>query len=210
MKFMIEAMSELAKRKQLYHNEYHFRAWLARIIDTMTPNSQMPILEFAGFYPKKRDKLDMIFELNGKRVAVETKYVKGRMGNGEPFEFEKDWYFAPKSGAANDITKYGLYRDIIRLESIVKHSNDTIGCCVLLTNSRPIWSPPTKTDDNDFQFRLDQDIKRGKHTWLRNPPRETLKEPIVLRHDYSIDWRFFSKLPGIKNAEFWYLSVVVR
>lgn len=206
---MIDVMAHLAKQRAIFHDEYHFRAWLARSIQQKLADSELPELEFTGFYSEKGNKLDMQFSYGGKQVAVETKFKKGPLAKGRPFPYESDWYFAPKSGTPDDISRYEFLRDIMRLESKALSDDNTIGCCLLLTNSQGMWKPAIKNDANDIQFRIDHGIKHDTLEWLRKPPRNTLKDPIQLLGKYSMVWRFFSRIPHIKNAEFWYLLVIV-
>jgi hypothetical protein len=96
------------------------------------------------------------------------------------------------------------------LESVALRSEDTIGCRLLLTNSQGLWKPATRNDVNDIHFRIDHGVKQGSLMWLRKPPRTKLKDPIKLEGKYAMPWKFFARIPRIKNAEFWYLLAFIK
>jgi hypothetical protein len=208
------ALGRLEKKKRLFHSESHLSAWLTVTLKQMLGLSSMPKLQKAGFYSEnKRLLLDMLFDHRGREYAVELKYARGPMGRGGPLPYKGDVYYAPKSGAADDITRFNFLKDVMRLESEIPRRDNSVGFALLLTNRRTLWEKGDETR-NDTAFFLHDGIPQGTLKWKWTPSPETRRRagdgPLKINGNYSsAKWRTYTKIPELENEMFRYLLVKV-
>ncbi len=196
----------------MFHSENHLSAWLALTLKKMLVLSSTPKLQKAGFYENKRLRLDMLFEHRGREYAVELKYARGAMGRGGSLLYKGDVYYAPSSGAADDITRFNFLKDVMRLESEIPKRDKTVMFALLLTNIRTLWEKGNETS-NDHAFHIDGNIQKGTLKWKWTPSKETLKrtgESLTIDGNYSAKWRTYTKIPKLKNKIFRYLLVKIN
>lgn len=205
-------ITKLHQRKPLFHSESHFVAWFAWIVKETFPSISMPELQVGNFYNNKRLRLDMLVRHNDLQFGLEMKYARASMNGGVSFPFQRDVYYAPKSGAAKDITRFNFLKDIERLESAVDTLEKTSCCALLVTNISDLWLPE-EGEPNDLMYCLDDGITPGTKTWLKPPSRNTLDrtgESVLIQGDYQTEWNPFSEIPKIENGIYKYLAVFVE
>lgn len=143
------------------------------------------------------------------RICVKPRYHTAELHctvNGETFHL--------KNQAAQDLARYDVLRDLMRLEQLVQQGEFAYGYVVLLTNDAQFWQPPVRTHTCDADFRLHEGrVLEGTLRWSEWAGAGTMKgreEPIMLKGRYLCQWRhYFSLTPPRRNGEFRYLLLQV-
>lgn len=128
--------------------------------------------------------------LGFERICVKPRYHTAEQHctvNGETFRL--------KNQAAQDLERYGVLRDLMRLEQLVQQGEFAHGYVI----------PLTHTCDVDFRLHEGRVLK-GTLRWSDGTSAGTMKrreEPIVLKGSYLCQWRhYFSLTPPRRNGEF--------
>ncbi len=201
------AVDELSLERKLFHSEDDFKFSLGWILKKRHLNAQLPRFEVPSFYSKGR--LDLLFKYKGKRHAIELKYKKRELNDGEPFTFDKERYLI-RSSRAPDLGRYDFFSDISRLESKVKEERNVVGHAIFLTNEYLFWKSHSKTT-KDVQFHIDDkgEIESGIHKWDGPSPNQERDRPIKIKNTYPISWRFYVELENERFGLFRYLHIRV-
>src|SRR5699024_4864158 len=86
---------------------------------------------------------------DGLQYAVELKYITAKLeltlGDEE---------FLLKAQSAQDLRRYDILRDILRVESLVEAGVVAAGMSVTITNDRTLWRESLREGTVDAAFRL--------------------------------------------------------
>jgi hypothetical protein len=130
------AMLRLSRRRPLFHSEPDFQLAFAWELQTAYPDSHLRLEKRVSDDP--RVELDVLFVCEGRRYGLELKYSRSKAL--VTIEGES---FALRTGAP-DLERYGILRDIARLERLVALDVLDEGCAVVLTNARGLWRSPQR------------------------------------------------------------------
>lgn len=206
---IIEIMKKLAKKRKIFHSEADFQFSLSQEIKETFPESIIR-LERPIRGPGKRKELDIEVETNGRKTAIELKYLKGAI-NVKTDDDEYDLRYDPTDYCAKAL------EDIKRLEDLgdAYKSKFFIG----LSNYHVYWEQPKKQTEFVYDnFRIYEGRTVDGNTTLkwkeeRPPPKKHWVEPFSLQHTYILKWHDYSKLNDdkeAKNSTFRYLLVEVK
>jgi hypothetical protein len=202
---LVAAVRELAKARPVFHSEADFQhalAWQLQVsFDCEKIRLEVPFREEdAG-----TKHLDLLFSLEGQRVAVELKYKTRKLHHEHAGEF-----FALKDHGAENHGRYDFLRDIQRLEQFVHDGRAEHGVAILLTNNQKYWSLPSGKGTLDSMFRLTEErVISGRLTWSSQASAGTTEgraDPIILQGTYTSFWQQYSKVTSMPEGEFRFLA----
>lgn len=195
-------LSELCSERPVFANEADFQHALAWRIQLTHPNAK---IRFEVKPPGTRMYLDLVVTYEGRRFAVELKYLKRKLEvevGGELFSLSED--------SAQDTGRYDILKDVQRLEKVVREGFVDEGIMICITNDFNYWNPPSQAKLTIFEaFRLTEGRRiTGELCWDENASIGSINgrtEPIRLLGEYTVRWRPYSKVPASRNNEFKYL-----
>ena len=202
----IGAVERLAATRPIFHSEADFQHALAWQIQLEHPTARIRL----ETRPTRGVHLDLLVDLEGRRVAVELKYLVARFEGvvaGELFDL-------PNHGA-HDISRHDVVKDVVRVERFVAAEVADEGWVVALTNDPGYWRPGTKRDPVDEMFRLHEGAQlRGTLRWSALAGTGTTRgrdEPLILEDVYSCGWRDYSEVTSSagRTVAFKYLAFEV-
>ena len=201
-KFEIERVIEkLEEKRKIFYSEDDFKFALALIIQEEYSEAKVR-LEYNSIGGMH---IDILVILNDKYIPIELKYKTKTL----EAEFENERYYLKKDGAYPR-GRYMYLNDIKRIENfiaIVKEAKE--GYAIFLTNDNNYCE--NKLEDNaiDFEFSLENGtIKKGILSWSDNTgagTKKDLEEPIILKNQYKINWKEYSKIDDSRAGTFMYL-----
>lgn len=197
-------LEALAAERPVFHSEADFQFALAWQVRETT--GQPVRLEWKPFAAEKIH-VDLFLPRAG--AAVELKYLTRGFEancNGESFSLADQ--------AAHDIRRYDFLKDVARLERVTaEHGRVKRGIAILLTNDAAHWSPPTRRNTVDADFRIHEGrTASGPLTWATHAGRGTTRgreDPILLEGSYRFRWRDYGNPVQQRHGQFRYLAVEV-
>lgn len=208
LSFIIQGIMEsLAKKRPAFHSEADFQLAFAWEIKEQFPKSEIR-LEYV--IPDLDYHLDVLVWLNGQIIPIELKYKTLKsmfiMGNET---------FALKGHGAQDLGRYDIIKDIVRIEQIVEKLNCPAGFTLSLTNDPSYWNPANAnrlTIDDDFRLPEGR-VLTGDLSWAEHAGAGSIKgreKRLVLNYEYPLHWVGYSTLGKERNGQFRYLSTVCQ
>lgn len=197
-------MTALAARRPVFHSEADFQHAFAWQMQLEHPAARIRL----ETRPRRGVRLDVHVLLNGRRIAVELKYLLRRL----TVTVEDELFDLPSQGA-QDVRRYDFIKDIARLEEL--RAGDAADDCfaVGLTNDASYWSATLRDDVSDAAFRIPEGRQlAGMVAWATHTGAGTMRgreTPITLAGTYVLGWRDYSRVSAGRNGEFRYLAVQV-
>jgi len=179
-------LASLAIRRPVFHSEADFQVALAWEVQKVDPLMDV----FLETRPARGLHLDLAFErpdLN-RYSAVELKYLTrfwtGLVG-AQLYEL--------KNHSAQDNGRYGIVKDIWRIEKFVEGRPGANGAVVALTNDPSYWKPSERPMANDLAFRVDEGAHlEGRRAWARPSSSTASKPDLELQATYNLRWSDYS------------------
>lgn len=153
-------------------------------------------------YPKAEIVFEYPFVMKGhnKRMDIRAT-IKGEKDENIGFEFKyftkeqelelKEYFIVPlKNQVCKDLHRIGFWKDIEKMEHVIKQNLIEEGYCILLTNDVTIFNP-VKATNNDKDYDISKGLKPGKKhlTYSGKPQHDVLLSKI----DYSLDHSPYSQ-----------------
>ncbi len=188
---LADIMHRLAETRPIFHSEADFQHAFAWQIHTEKPKARIR-LEYRPF-PKERVYIDIWCQLNGLSTAIELKYPTKRTSitsaESERFELAEH--------GAQDLTRYDIVKDIVRVERALDVIPNTAAAAIVLTNDSSFWSPsPRAIPTIDDAFRIHEGrTLAGSCAWgISAGPGTTKGRTVVLdvRGSYPMRWQDYS------------------
>jgi len=200
------AIQRLAARRPVFHSEADFQHALAWQIHADHPDADIR-LETRPL-PEENLRLDLQVGLEGRRIAVECKYLVRELDTTVAGE-----RFVLRNQGAHDVRRYDTLKDVERVEQFLRHGAADEGLVVAVTNDAGFWKPAAQSDTFDASFRLHEGrIVAGRLAWADGTGPGTMKgreAPIDLDGAYRIDWRDFATPSKGPAGKFRYLLIEV-
>jgi hypothetical protein len=191
----------------IFHSEADFQHAFAWELHKMEPTASVS-LERPYKTSGANLHLDLLFQNNGRSLAVELKYKTLKLQHGT-----NEHGYQLLDQRAQDVGRYDFIKDILRLETITKAIPNCIGWAILLTNDASYWKPPSHENTADSNFRLtDGATLSGTRSWGSKASAGTMKnreKPLALNGVYKIAWRDYSIVSPERNGKFKYLALRV-
>ena len=188
-------LTELAKRRPVFHSEADFQHALAWQLHLSKPDADIR-LEKQVSTAGPRVHLDILVQSTDGQIAIELKY-KTRSAK----LYHANEEFLLRNQSAQDIGRYDFLKDIQRLEKYIEEHQQAEGFAILLTNDQTYRTESKKKDSVDSEFRVHQGrVLQGSATWGGNasPGTKFKREaPIKLRGKYEVIWsKYGSSVAG--------------
>lgn len=197
----LHILHKLQSEHPVFANEADFQHALAWQIHLLNPDAKIRF-EVKPF--GTRIYLDLIVTHEGRRTAIELKYLKRRLEVEVGGEF-----FSLSDDSAQDTGRYDILKDVQRLEKVVGEGFVNEGISICLTNDFNYWKPPVAKSTIFEAFRLTEGrILTGELAWGERASHGSIKgrtEPIALQGEYTVHWRPYSNVEAERNGEFKYL-----
>ena len=202
-------MSKLKSKRQIFHSEADFQFALAWEIQREHPEVEVR-LEFAYKIGDKVYHIDILVINENQYIPIELKYKT--LKKNVIFESEE---FHLKNHGAQDLGKYDLLKDVVRVEKVLHDHNKFVdGHIIMLTNDPSYWKKDSKENTCCADFSIaDARVVTGNMAWAEHTGAGTMKnreEPIVLMGTYNLKWYDFSKFDEKRNGQFRYLLIDVE
>ena len=203
-------MTDLAERRPIFHSEADFQHAIAWRTHEVRPDADVRLEFNPSPDADVRMAVDIWVRLPEAVVTIELKYCTR--------ELRQEWQgeqFTLRQHAAQPPRRYDFVKDVQRLEYVRQIPNPAnYGFAVLLTNESMYWTPQTRADTIDADFRIHEgrQIGMGELRWSGNAGAGTRKgreEPIRLAHSYDLRWHDYSTLGDRAGQQFRYLAVAV-
>lgn len=198
-------ISQLSKRRPIFHSEADFQFSLAQEISKNFPQAEIRLER--PFGNKLNKYLDILVQIDNSLYPIELKHLTKKLNpttvdiNGEQFHL--------KQQGAQDLCMYNCLKDVQRVEELSKESPFKTGFVIWLTNDKSYWSEPKNPNVNYAPFSIhDEAIKTNEMMW----PAGMLKnKSINLKGRYKIKWKLYSNLgDNIKNGEYKYVLLTIK
>jgi hypothetical protein len=195
------ALAALAVRRPIFHSEADFQHALSWQLQIDHPDAALRI----ETRPERGIHLDILVVHEGRRTAIELKYLPDRFAGtvmGEHFDIPRR--------SAHDISRYDFCKDIWRLETMIAGGYADSGIAIALSNDGGYWRPGSKSDPIDAMFRIHNGrTVNGTLTWSDRAGVGTTKArtaPLPVGGNYACNWHLYG---NGKPVEFRYLAIHV-
>ncbi len=201
-------LESLARERPLFHSEADFQHALAWTIHAAQPGARVR-LERPFTVDGDRINLDLLVELEGDRVAIELKYLTRRHAavcHGERFELQQQ--------SAHPLRRYDCWKDVARLEALLRAGHATVGYFVALSNDPYYWRPSqSQRDSMDLALRLDEGrVVAGQVLdWSPGTNPKTIanrEAALPISGSYALRWADYGA-PAEGSGSFRYLLLTV-
>ena len=201
-------MAALAAQRPIFHSEADFQHALAWLIHEVRQEARVR-LEIPRDIDGRRVHVDVWVE-DGERLAIELKYLTSAVHAdvaGEVFQL--------RNQAAQDLGRYDILKDLVRVERLVAAGMADRGIVVALTNDSTYWRGPGRgTSPNYADLRLMEGrALNGTLAWGPATGDGTMRgreAPIELRGKYVCEWMDYSVVASDPTkARFRFLLVEV-
>lgn len=197
---LAETLAALAVRRPVFHSERDFQVALAWQVHLADPYIRV-CLESR---PKEGVHLDLEFVSpdSESSTAIELKYFTRKwagVSDGQQFSL--------KQQGANDYGRYGLVKDIQRIEEFVRLRPGSNGAAIALTNDEAYSIATPHSTASDTAFRIGEgDVLGGLHEWRRPPASAKHGPALELEGRYTMRWSKFSTF----DLDGWLKQLVVE
>ncbi len=199
-----DLLRALKKKRPIFHSEADFQHALAWTLHEQ--NSQLEIRLEHPLFSAGSAAVDVRIRDGKQLYALELKYLCRKIRvevKGESF--------ALKDQSAQDTRRYGVLKDIWRMERFIEKNSGARASVITLSND-PLYWKGSKEGTNDAEFSLKQGRRVcGKLNWSKNASPGAIKgneEVIDLKGNYLMEWEDYSRVEG-KYGEFRLLHIDV-
>jgi len=183
---LVTTLKNLAARRPVFHSERDFQ--LALAWEIQSADRQMRV--YLETRPAEGVHLDLACERPDLRsyTAIELKYLTRRWdGDVEGQEFHL------KDQGAHDYGRYGVVKDVWRIETFTRLRPGSNGAVITLTNDERYWNPSTGSTASDAAFRIGEgEVLEGARSWARPPASTERSGALDLSGRYRMLWSDFS------------------
>ena len=202
-------MHALRIKRAVFHSEADFQFALAWELQKEYPSAEIRLE-----YPKRIDgkayHIDILVEIEDELFPIELKYKT--MKKITTFNDEE---FYLKGQGAQDLGRYDLLKDVMRVETIVQYIDSSKkGYVIMLSNDPSYWNARRNHNTCYAAFNISEGrIANGSLAWAEHTSAGTMKgreNPLNLHGNYIINWTDYYMLDDQKNGSFKYLLVNVN
>lgn len=185
-------LAELADVRPVFHSEADLKFALAWGMAIDRPGAEVR-LEVPHDIAGDRWAIDLTVAVRPDAITgVELKYKTRRFvsdQNGEMFDL--------RNHSAGDQARYDVWKDVVRLESLVEAGQLSSGLVVVLTNDPSLWTfRPKPALDAAFSLAEGRVVSGETLTWAEGTGAGTKQggreKPLRIRGHYGVDWRDYS------------------
>lgn len=139
--------------------------------------------------------IDIVVEKNGEFLPIELKYKTAPLKqNITRFGETLDRIDILKNHGARDLGAYDFWRDVSRIECLIKRfKNVKNGIVLFVTNDKGYWELP---QDGSTPNYANFSMRPGKHgvnkTWQGNTAMSSSRPSFTVAREYKIKWNTYS------------------
>ncbi len=208
----------LEGNRELLFNERDFQMHLATYLrntkkyDDVDVEYYVPYEELENYIWKNELRIDIVVRKGEEYLPVELKYKTKKVAQkisrfGEELKQECE---VMKNQGAQDLGKYGFWKDVRRVELVRKRfTSIKNGIVVFLTNDN-YYLKAGREDSNCIKFSMTEGEHKIDKSWL-NPESRCAKDNknFELEKEYSINWQNASFDIENKKHDFYYCIVII-
>lgn len=196
----------LASKLLLSPNKYA-NVYLEYFVPGSAVNKQMQNCLLDKTKYKSRDLyLDIVVEKYGKFFPIELKYKTAPLNiDIERFGETLQGIDVLKNHGARDLGAYDFWRDVCRIESLIKRfDNIDNGIALFVSNDAGYWTlPADESKPNYMNFSMKDGRKHEKDKfWIGNSSMSPMRPSFSLDNEYETEWKSF-------NNKFKYCLVMI-
>ena len=136
--------------------------------------------------------IDIVVEKDGEFLPIELKY-KTMPINAEVYRFGEKLEKVEilKNHGARDLGAYDFWRDVSRIECLIKRFNNVKnGIALFVTNDQGYWPLPKKgTNPNYANFSMKDGVHNQKKTWQGNTAMSAARPSFNVNKEYELVWK---------------------
>ena len=136
--------------------------------------------------------IDIVVEKDGEFLPIELKY-KTMPINAEIYRFGEKLEKVEilKNHGARDLGAYDFWRDVSRIECLIKRFNNVKnGIALFVTNDKGYWTlPKMGTNPNYANFSMKDGVHNQKKTWLGNTAMSAARPSFNVNKEYELVWK---------------------
>lgn len=203
-----ETLARLSQRRPIFHSEADFQYEFAREYHSLRPADDIRLERPVRVDGLGTFNVDILVGIGSTWHAIELKYVTAGLATVISNE-----EFRLRPQAAQDLRRYDIIKDILRLESLITYGAVASGVSVTITNDRSLWSESKHRDPVDAAFRLHHGRTLvGSLAWHDRASAGTRKgrEAVLeLSGNFPLQWSDYSSLDTARNGIFRQLVIPV-
>jgi hypothetical protein len=202
-------LAGLAEQRPIFHSEADFQHALAWLIHEVRPTATVR-LEIPRDIDGRRAHVD-VWVADGERLAIELKYLTTAVD-----AVVGDERFHLLNQAAQDLGRYDILKDLVRVERLVAAGSADRGIVIALSSDSTYWrDPQSHRSPNYAALRLTEGrTLSGTLAWGPGTGAGTMRgreAPIDLRGEYRCGWTEYSVVRSASSEiRFRYLLLEVR
>ena len=138
-------------------------------------------------------RIDIVVSKDGRFCPIELKYKTKRIEDVQINRFGHlmSGEFLVKDQGAQDLGRYGLWKDVYRIELLRNSFSDSIdgGFAIFLTNDNSYTLPPKSQTVNYFEFSMEEGWHGKSKSWHKPQGKIAKDHPdFILDKEYRITW----------------------
>ena len=191
-------------QKQFFCNECHLQMEFAAYLRQSENYCKVHLEYFVPSTTVQPQSLyiDIVVEKEGEFLPIELKYKTSPLNKGiDRFGEVLQGVDVLKNHGARDLGAYDFWRDVNRIECLVKRfSNVKNGIALFLTNDQGYWMlPKDGTNPNYANFSMKDGKHSQKKNWQGNTAMSAARPSFILDNGHELKW-----LPEIEDKQKWY------
>lgn len=135
--------------------------------------------------------IDIVVEKDGEFLPIELKY-KTMPINAEVYRFGEKLEKVEilKNHGARDLGAYDFWRDVSRIECLIKRFNNVKnGIALFVTNDQGYWTlPKMGTNPNYANFSMQDGAHSREKTWQGNTAMSAARPSFNVNKEYELVW----------------------
>ena len=143
-------------------------------------------------YKQQNLYIDIVVEKDGEFLPIELKY-KTMPINAEVYRFGEKLEKVEilKNHGARDLGAYDFWRDVSRIECLIKRFNNVKnGIALFVTNDKGYWTlPKVGTNPNYANFSMKDGVHNQKKTWLDDTAMSAARPSFNVNKEYELVWK---------------------
>lgn len=136
--------------------------------------------------------IDIVVEKDGEFLPIELKY-KTMPINAEVYRFGEKLEKVEilKNHGARDLGAYDFWRDVSRIECLIKRFNNVKnGIALFVTNDQGYWTlPKMGTNPNYANFSMKDGAHSREKTWQGNTAMSAARPSFNVNKEYELVWK---------------------
>lgn len=136
--------------------------------------------------------IDIVVEKDGEFLPIELKY-KTMPINAEVYRFGEKLEKVEilKNHGARDLGAYDFWRDVSRIECMIKRFNNVKnGIALFVTNDQGYWIlPKVGTNPNYANFSMKDGVHSREKTWQGNTAMSAARPSFNVNKEYELVWK---------------------